>query len=336
MRNNSSKTEDSAKTDVPPKVENPTMAEPEITEELTPTPNDTPPTASSNQPEPLVLEPSQQQVSKTLNVSSANLVNSIDYKAFLSLTGIFDFVGGDRPVKLNANIQRSQASGIPEPLVGIIQEQLKKRYVGASVDFPWGSHIITEKNRVFQTRASLVRYQMFDSLRDDKGTHVQYAKQWLALQYPAFEPGFNPTQHMSTNDDALDIYVLLLVAHSSMPKPQASSEADAQLADQMHMINLGMSHVSEQLRQQSILFDTQMRRMYTIEIVRMLEQMGLLVGNLPRDMEQFVAFLEKNRSNLTDFSSVLDKHIAAEKSREDTLRRHERLQQFQNGKGLNR
>jgi hypothetical protein len=260
----------------------------------------------------------------------------IDWKRFKTMTGIFEHVGGDRPVRLNPEIKPSQVSGLPEPMLGAVQKRLKENHMGAVVSFPWGEFEITEKNRVFTQKSSLIRYLLFDAFRDDAGTHIQYAKQWLVLQHPVFDKGFNPDTHLKPTSDELDIYALLFVAHTAEAfndetsgSSPSRSEQDYQTAERLGMLNLGVGRVLDKLNEQEKLFRAYAERHAVMQTVILLDRMGLLVGGLPRDVGEFVRVLEENRDILAETDATVSGHIDAEKERQKRLVRQERLRKMQ-------
>jgi len=260
--------------------------------------------------------------------------DTINWKQFKTLPGIFEHVGGIRPVQLNSHIRKSQVSGMPEPMLGIIQERLQKKYTGAVVDFPWGPHTVTHKNRVFTTKASLIRYLLFDGFRDADGTHVQYAKQWLVLQHPAFDVGFNPDTHLGPTNDELDIYVLLYVAHSQAMTAgeyagvqRVNSEQEFQTAERLGLINMGVGRVLEKLQAQEQALAEYAARSHMLQTVLLLDRMGLLKGGIPKDVGEFVRVLEQNRESVAQTGVIVDNHIIAEQARRDTLARDARSRQ---------
>ncbi|WP_078598343.1 hypothetical protein [Evansella clarkii] len=259
----------------------------------------------------------------------------IDWKRFKTLSGIFEHVGGDRPVRLNPNIKRLQVSGIPDPLIAATQKRLKENHTGAVVSFPWGEYEITERNRVFTTKSSLLRYLLFDSFRDAAGTHVQYAKQWLVLQHPVFDEGFNPETHLGAKNDELDIYALLFVAHTSEeyesnePSSSPGSEQDYQTAERLGMVNMGIGRVLDKLDEQEKLFRAYAERSTIMQTVVLLDRMGLLNGGLPRDVGEFVRVLEENRDTLIKTDQTISTHIQTEKERQKMFARQERLRKMQ-------
>lgn len=261
-------------------------------------------------------------------------VTPVDWKRFKTMPGIFEHVGGDRPVRLNPDIKKSKVSGVPEPMLLAVQNRLKEKHTGAVMAFPWGEYEITEKNRVFTTKASLIRYLMFDALRDADGTHVQYAKQWMVLQHPVFDRGFNPETHLGPNNDELDIYALLFVAHTSEAYPEptsrtSDSEQDYQTAERLGMLNMGMGRLFDKLNEQEKMFRAYAERNAVMQTVILLDRMGLLAGGLPRDVGEFIRVLEQNRDTLSDTDSVVASHIHAEKERKKTLARQERMRLVQ-------
>lgn len=289
----------------------------------------------SPQPERVVVESPIQKIPS--NTDRAKVKNDlVGYKQFKTMEGIFEHVGGDRPVRLNPNIRKSQVSGIPEPMLGVTQKMLKEKYLGAVVDFPWGEYKVTEKNRVFTTKSSLLRYLLFDSLRDNEGTHVQYAKQWVVLQYPVFDETFNPDNHSGSMTDELDIYALLFVAHTysksetiTEPIAQRTTEQDYQTAERLGMINMGMTRILDKLAEQERAINDHMARTQMTQTVMLLERMGLLKGGLPKDIGEFVRLLEQNRESLTETATAVDNHVTAEEERQKTLARQERMRQMQ-------
>ncbi|MGX1195866.1 hypothetical protein [Metabacillus sp. SLBN-84] len=272
---------------------------------------------------------------KKKSVQPSGAVSPVDWKRFKTLPGIFEHVGGDRPVRLNPDIKRLKVSGIPEPMLAAVQKRLKEKHTGAVVAFPWGEYEITEKNRVFTTKASLLRYLMFDAFRDEAGTHIQYAKQWMVLQHPVFDQGFNPDTHLSQASDELDIYTLLFVAHTSEeyreePEKVSGSELDYQTAERIGMLNMGMGRLLDKLNEQEAMFRTYTERSTVLQTVTLLDRMGLLAGGLPRDVGELMRVLASNRKALAETDLVVSGHIQAEEERKKTLARQERLRQMQN------
>ena len=257
----------------------------------------------------------------------------VEWKKFKTLPGIFEHVGGERPVRLNPDIRRSQVSGFPEPMIMVIQSLLSEKHVGAVISFPWGEYEITEKNRVLTTKSSLVRYLMFDALRDASGAHVQYAKQWMVLHHPVFDEGFSPETHLGPNNDELDIYALLFVAHMSEDyhdsRTTSSSEQDYQTAERIGMLNMSMGRMLDKLNAQEEMFRAYAERNTMMQTVILLDRMGLLNGGLPRDVGEFVNVLEENRETLVSANRTVADHIEGEKERKKMLARQERLRQMQ-------
>lgn len=310
-------------------------------EVVAPTPIDPyePEVQRSEEPEGLPVKHSQQESFRG-GGSGASDTEDIDWKTFKTLPGIFERVGGSRPVQLNPNIEISQVSGIPKPFFAIIQNKLRERYVGAVVHFPWGEYKITEKNKVLTTRASLIRYLLFDALRDPEGTHVQFAKQWLALRYPVFDKTFNPNVHLKYNSDELDIYAMLFVAYtteyaSEVDKPRGASvdlsksEEFYQMNERIGMMNSGLNRLLEKLNQQEEQLKAQAERESVIQTVLMLDRMGLLKGGLPRDLDEFAGVLEQNRDLLHQTGGLIDKHLKAEQERKKRLERERRMKMLQ-------
>lgn len=265
---------------------------------------------------------------------SAHATTPVDWKRFKTMPGIFEHVGGDRPVRLHPSIKKSQVSGIPEPMLVATQKRLMEKHIGAVVGFPWGEFEITDKNRVFTTKSSLLRYLLFDSFRDADGTHLQYAKQWMVLQHPVFDPRFNPETHLGQGSDELDIYALLFVAHTSEEYVESapnviSSEQDFQTVEQLGMLNMGLGRVLDKLNEQEKLMRAHIERSTLTETVLLLDRMGLLVGGLPRDVDEFVRVLEQNRDAIHATDTIVGGHIEAEKERKKTLQRQERMRQMQ-------
>lgn len=292
-------------------------------------------TPNPRQAEPEGFDVAQSQQETPGNSGNKNKkADPVNWKQFKTLPGIFEHVGGDRPVRLNQRIRKSQVSGIPEPMLGFIQEHLKERYIGAVVDFPWGSYKVTDKNRVFNANPSLIRYLAFDALRDAAGTHVQYAKQWMVLQHPVFDEGFNPDTHLGQTSDELDIYALLFVGHADTDYNESvqsskEPEQDYQTAERMGLLNISMSRVLDKLNEQEAAFNQYTERNSMIQTVMLLDRMGLLRGGLPRDVGDFIRILEESRDTVADTNNVIDSHMEAEKERQKTLARQERMRKMQ-------
>ncbi|MBD7970304.1 hypothetical protein [Paenibacillus gallinarum] len=261
--------------------------------------------------------------------------NPIYWKKFKTLPGVFEHVGGDRPVMLNQNIKRVQVSGVPEPMVSIIQDLLKKRHLGAVIDFPWGAYRIEETNKVFTTKTSLVRYLLFDSLRDESGTHVQYARQWFALQYPtSFYAEFKPKRDMNASSDELDVYALLHVAHSAEPERSIVDDSrvglDLEAMERLSMLSVNVDRVLSKLTAQDQMIQEKAEQSNMIQTVMLLDRMGMLNGPLPRDMGEFIRMMEENRDVIGKTNDAVNKHMEAEQERKKTLLREERIRQYQN------
>lgn len=293
---------------------------------------------SEPEPEGFKVEQSHQEVMSGSAQTSKKKVDPVNWKAFKTLPNIFEHVGGDRPVRLNPDIRKSQVSGLPEPMLGLVQAILKEKHNGAIVTFPWGDYEITEKNRVLTTKSSLVRYLLLDAFRDENGTHVQYAKQWLVLNHPVFDEGFNPDTHLSPTSDELDIYALLYVSHQSnhygnyeSSRKMTTSEADHQISERISMVNMGMSRLLDKITEQEKAFQAYTERSNVLETILLLDRMGLLKGGLPRDIGEFVRVLEQNREQLKQTDTIIDNHIHAEKQREKALLRDARIRQTAKG-----
>lgn len=253
---------------------------------------------------------------------------SIDWRRFKTLPRLYEHVGGYRPVQLVKDVKKVTVSGTVEPLFDELQKQLKLRYQGAQVHFPWGTHNIDEKNRVFTTKSSLVRYLMYDGLRDGDGTHVQYAKQWFAFAYPtAFDANFRPDIHIKPADDSLDIYVLLYIAHQSDIADgryddrsiSASDELTGhqiETLEQVELLNTSMTRAIGMLKHQELEMRKQADRSQMMQTLLLLDRMGLLKGGVPRDVEGLARLLETSRDVLNDTETAVDKHIEAERSRQ--------------------
>lgn len=258
----------------------------------------------------------------------------VDWKQFKTLSGMFEHVGGDRPVRLNPTIKKSRVAGMPEPMLIAVQKRLKEKHTGAVMTYPWGEYEITENNRVFTTKASLMRYLLFDALRDAEGTHIQYAKQWMVLQHPVFDEGFNPETHLGPASDELDIYTLLFVAHtadgySEKASVPSGSEQDYQTSERLGLLNMSMGQVLDKLNEQEQLISAHMERNQMTQTVLLLDRMGLLKGGLPRDVGEFVRVLEENCETLSETGQIVDQYIDAEKARQKTLARQERMRRMQ-------
>lgn len=263
--------------------------------------------------------------------------NPTNWKKFKTLPGVFEYVGGDRPVVLHQNIKRVQVSGVPEPMVSIIQELLKKRHLGAVIDFPWGSYRIEATNKVFTTKTSLVRYLLFDSLRDEAGTHVEYAKQWFTLQYPtSVYADFKPKRDMNASSDELDVYALLAVAHS--PERDRTDMGDSgvglgrEAMERLSMLNANIERVLSKLTVQDQMMQENAEQSNVIQTIMLLDRMGMLNGALPRDKGEFIRMLEENRDVIEQTTDAVNNHMEAEQERKKTLLREERLRDYINKK----
>lgn len=221
-------------------------------------------------------------------------------------------------------------------MVSVIQERLKKRHLGAVIDFPWGTYRIEATNKVFTTKTSLIRYFLFDSLRDEEGTHVQYARQWFALQYPTgFYPDFKP-KSMNPSSDELDIYALLAVAQSSEPQRSTVGEShnglNIEAMERLQMLSTNVDLVLSKLTEQDEMMKKNSDHNNMIQTIMLLDRMGLLKGGIPRDMGEFIRILEQNREVINQTTSSVTNHMEAEQERNKTLMREERMRQFQNRK----
>lgn len=265
------------------------------------------------------LEIKQSQEERIGGGSSDN-----EFKDFKTLPGIFEYVGGVRPVELNQNIKRSQVSGMLEPMFPFIQKHLQ-RHIGAVVSFPWGEYKIKADNKVFTTKSTLVRYLMFDALRDEELSHIQYAKQWLVLQHPVYDKTFNPEINMNPNSDELDIYCLLVVSTGEKAPSKKRNVGD----ERLEMINIGISRVFEKVLQQERALNSYIEKESVRQTILLLDRMGLLKGGIPKDIGAFVRILEQNRDLLTSADGIIEDHVEGEKERRKTLLRQERLNKFQ-------
>lgn len=251
-------------------------------------------------------------------------VDHAGWKAFQPLPGVFDFVGGERPIAL-ADITRGSVSGVPEPLLYHIQKVLRERFTGATMAFPWGTYVIDERNLVFSQKSSTMRYLLFDAIRDDDGSHVQYAKQWFALHHPTgFDPDFDPRRHMKSAQDELDIYMLVHVAHLERAATPAAVP-DAHLDSKLDLLGMNMRNILERMSEQEQQLNEHLNRQQVLETVTLLDRMGLLKGGLPKDPGELVRLLEVNRDVIRDVGSVVDGHVQAEEDRKKRLAREERM-----------
>ena len=244
----------------------------------------------------------------------------IDYKRFKELPGIFHRVGGERPVVMASDIHKSSVGGVPSALLKHIQETYRTRYVGATIDFPWGIYTVTHDNKVFTQNASLVRYLGFEALRDADGLSVQYAKQWFLGHHPlGFEKAFDAVTAMRTGDE-LDIYALAIVASSDVARPVEIDRFDAldqRLETMMQQMQTHEANRKKHADQQS-----------TIETILLLDRMGLLTGGLPKDIGAFVRVLEVNRSLIGTSLEQIDAHNEAEERRKVRLALEQRKKDF--------
>lgn len=253
--------------------------------------------------------------------------DTVGWRAFKPLPGVFKQVGGARPVVLEDDIPRGNATGLPEPLVQFIQDGLKSRYTGAEVVFPWGTYRIDERNKVFTQKSTAARYLLFDALRDADGSHVQYAKQWFVLQHPTgFDKGFDPRRHLKASSDELDIYALLFVTHLDS-EPSANEHAMAS-ADKLDLLGMNIKHLMERFHAQERFLEERLNRTDVLETVIILDRMGLLKGGLPHDTGAFVRLLEANRDVIRDMTDIVDGHVQAEEERKRTLERDARMRRY--------
>lgn len=277
------------------------------------------------------VTPTEPLLTESVDVGDVLTTDPVDWKQFKTMPGVFEpVIGGNRPVQLHKTIPRVQVSNVPKPLLHAVQERLQRDYLGVVIGFPWGDYTITERNRVFTARASLIRYLLFDSFRDEKGTHVQYAKQWLALQHPAFDAVFNPTNQLNPSNDELDIYALLYASHmralqSGEYNHHATPVPDDQTIDRLGMLNKRMDLVLETLHTQEKTIHRYESRNHLLQTVLLLDRMGLLKGGLPKDVGAFIRVLELNRDVLAETGEFVDKHLQAEEKRQETLARSARM-----------
>lgn len=254
----------------------------------------------------------------------------IDWRKFKTLDKMFEHVGGYRPVQLAPSIKKVAVSGAIEPLFAEIQKQLKARFSGAVIHFPWGEYEINDDNKVFKVKSTLIRYLMYDALRDAEGSHVQYAKQWLALNYTSvFDANFRPDIHIKASEDALDIYAVLFMAHTVDvedgrydDRSKAVSDAldgyQIETLEQMQMMNTSVSRVIDQLKTQDDLLRRQSERSQMMQTVLLLDRMGLLKGGVPRDVDGFAKLLEDSRDDLIKAETIVDHHIDGERGRQNS------------------
>lgn len=274
---------------------------------------------------------------RTPSGSSENRILSpfLDWKAFIPLKGIFEHVGGARPVRLDTRLKESKISisGIYKPFLEVIQQRLRERYVRKVVPFPWGEYAITEQNKVLTTKASLIRFLLFDALRDPEGTQVQYAKQWLALHHPAFTQEFNPSTHLKPSMDELDIYAMVYVAHigeyGEEPAPRRftpeQSEEFLRITEQLSMMNLTLNKLQEELLQHDKVTKETHKQQSFVQLFLLLDSLGLVQGSLPRNADGIPYVLEQNRGILMQTEQSLQRHIKTEEERMARYARDRRL-----------
>lgn len=280
------------------------------------------------EPEGFGINQSHQESNNGSSPKPRRVSKPIDWQAFKELKDVFVHVGGERPVVLQEPIRRSQTSGIPEPMMTAIQEKLKEKYKGASLEFPWGTYTIDDNSRVFTIKSSLMRYLLFEAFSDGTGLEVQYAKQWLVSHQPAaFDVNFKISSLKPASDE-LDIYVMLFVAYSSegsQAKSNGSFESNFLAIDQLNLMNDNVSRLMDMVDNQSTTLETFADRNHTLQTVMLLDRMGLLKGGLPKDTTEFIRVLEQNRSAIETMSETVDDHISAEKDRKRVLLREEHL-----------
>lgn len=258
---------------------------------------------------------------------------TVDYQRFKPLPGLFERVANnfDRPIGLVPTVKKVNISGQLDPLLEQVRRNLSERVLGQRVSFPWGEFTIDRKNRVLATNAGLMRYLSFDALRDADGTHVQYALQMFALSNPGgFDKQFDPSM-MRSGDDTLDVYALMLVVYQLEQGGVEAREAehippslDEQFQDLSRMMNGIASAMSMQQEQQA----ARLRRTQATETILLMDRLGLLKGQLPKDLGSFVRLLEVNRAALAEVTHAVDAFVDGEEKREATLRQQARKQNF--------
>lgn len=335
--NNGSVASSQSSSALPPQPPVPVPAPEPITETPVPPENETTSLPLSDEPGLEVQQAREDNQSGNDGLIQKMNSHPIKWKQFKTLPGVFEHVGGDRPVVLNDNIKRLQVSGVPEPLVTLLQELLKKRHLGAVIDFPWGTYEIVATNKVFMTKSSLIRYLLLGALRDEAGTHVQYALQWLVLQYPnSFFSDFKPKRDMNPSSDELDVYALLAVAHSVDPERDVLGESrvsyDREALDRLAMLNANMDRVLTKMTAQEQKMQENFERSEIVQSTMLLERLGMLDGALPRGIGEFVRMLEVNRDVIGQTTDAVDKHVEAEQERKKTMLRDERKQQYHNSR----
>ena len=257
---------------------------------------------------------------------------AILWDRFLVLEGMFEYQGGPKPIGLADKIARTNVSRIPAPLLDRANEKLKGRVLGKAVHFPWGIERITESNKVLSTRSSLVRYLLFDLYKDAEGTHVQYAFQWLALQFPTiYSADFDKDASYNEGNDALDIFMVLQVMHDMDLREgmygvtgQGSDSGVSDLADNLSMVNENLQHLKR--TQEVLVRDMRagFERDGMLQAILFLERLGLIKGQIPRDLDGLNKLFEDNRDTFDNFKTVVNQHLANESLRKDQYQRDAR------------
>lgn len=289
-------------------------------------------------------------VNKTIKDGSQNAVSSkpppplnpttVDWVSFMTIPKLFDRIGGDRPVQISSELKKSQVSGILDPLFSFIQGNLKGKFLGAEVNFPWGKYEVKEDNKVFTTKSTLIRYLMFDALRDHEDSHVQYARQWLVLNHTmVYSTLFKPDSHMPLNSDELDIYCILLIANSENniggrvndTGRTVTSEFEHETEERLQMLNSNTMRILDRLRDQEQRLEEQALKSHTTQTVLLLDRMGLLKGGMPKDLNHFAYMLEQNRNILSSAEIEIDDYMEGEKKRQVSLDRQRRMDSLRKG-----
>lgn len=274
--------------------------------------------------------------------------NPIDWNGFIELKSLFEYVGGARPIQLAKNIKTTQVSGLPDPLILALQKQLLERFDGVVVEFPFGSFKISKTNRVFTRKTSLMRYLIFDGYRDENALHLQYARQWLALQRPVV---FTTDYDVRDNDqlsagDELDIYALLCAVHASNSSAHTDEYSSVnqggnsdeillqnqellyELTDRLANVQQGVGMTQRMVHAQNAALAPLTEQAVFLQSVLFADRMGLIEGSLPRDVQDVKRVLEENREMLRTLGLELTTHQDAERERtrriDESRRRLER------------
>lgn len=259
----------------------------------------------------------------------------VDWKSFGTIMGLFDYVGGVRPVKLNRSYKKSSVSGLIDPVFKIIVDNMKDKFLGLKVKFPWQEEFeVTEENKVFRNKSSLIRFLMFDSMRDKNGTSVKLGQQWFySHNKSAISPDYNPSFSLLPNDDTLDIYGLLVLNHRidcGNVLKDLDGVGSEDVVSRLDSMGSNVNTLIQKINKQEKLIKEQNGRNQVTQTILLLDSMGLLKGGIPSDLSEFVYLLEQNRDILNSTDDMIVKHLDDEKERNYRLNRQNKMNELKN------